>query len=98
MDRQKLLATVSGIVCAVVLLVFIVVIAPTNSAGSWPADWIGIGVLVFFAPLAVLLWAIITPAPWRRRPASSMTRTRRGWWCIPTRSATSRRFSPHTPR
>lgn len=66
-DPLKVFAFISSSICALLLLLFIWVVWPTNPQESWPPEWIGAWVLVFFAPLAILLWAVTVPRYWEMR-------------------------------
>jgi hypothetical protein len=63
-DPIKFFATIGSSISALLLLIFICVLTPANSQGFWPATWVGGWTLMFFAPLAALLWAVTVPPSW----------------------------------
>jgi hypothetical protein len=66
MDPMKLFATVGSAICTLLLFVFICVVTP-NSGGHWPANWVVLWILLFFAPLVILLWAMVAGRSWEEQ-------------------------------
>ena len=63
-DPLKVFAFISSTICALLLLLFIWIVWPTNSQQPWPMEWVLGWALLFFAPLAIALWATIVPQQW----------------------------------
>jgi hypothetical protein len=63
MDPMKLFTAIGSAICTLLLFAIIWVVTP-NSGGHWPANWIVLWILLFFAPLALLLWAVTAAPSW----------------------------------
>lgn len=50
-DPIKVFAAISGLLGAVFLLIFVLVLVPRNAEDLWPAELMGAWTLMFFAPL-----------------------------------------------
>jgi len=66
-DPLKVFAFISSSISALLLVLFIWIVWPTNPQEAWSLEWIIGWALLFFAPLALLFWAAAIPRAWEMR-------------------------------